>query len=46
MMINKITISLDYNLWLKRLDTQINESTNQNFGPKSCLPTNKKLNWY
>ena len=22
--------SLDYNLWLKRLDTQLNEPTNQN----------------
>ena len=33
MMIHKITISVDYNQWLKRLDTQNNEQTNQN--PKS-----------
>ena len=26
----KIISCLDYNYWLKRLDTQLNESTNQN----------------
>ena len=30
MMIHKITPSVDYNKCLKRLDTQHNESTNQN----------------
>ena len=29
MMIHKITPSVDYNKWLKRLDTQHNELTNQ-----------------
>ena len=29
-MIHKITPSVDYNWWFKRLDTQLNESTNQN----------------
>ena len=29
MMTHKITPSVDYNLWLKRLDTQLNEPTNQ-----------------
>ena len=28
MMIHKITSSVDYNLWSKRLNTQLNESTN------------------
>ena len=30
MMVHKITPSLDYNKWLKRLDTHFNEPTNQN----------------
>ena len=30
MMIHKIPSSVDYNYWLKLLDTQLNESTNQN----------------
>ena len=30
MMIHKITTSVDENYWLKRLNTQFNESTNQN----------------
>ena len=30
MMILKITLSVDKNWWLKRLNTQLNESTNQN----------------
>ena len=29
-MINKTTPFVDYNLWLKRLDTQRNEPTDQN----------------
>ena len=29
-MLNKITPSIDYNKWLKRLDTQQNEPTEQN----------------
>ena len=36
--------SIDYNLWLKRLDTQLNELINQNsiIVPKVVKPTNKK----
>ena len=30
MMIHKITPSVDYNYWLKRLNTQLNKPTNQN----------------
>ena len=30
MMIHKITPSAHYNLWLKRLDTQLTELNNQN----------------
>ncbi len=30
MIIHKTTIYIDYNEWLKRLDTQFNEQTNQN----------------
>ena len=30
MIINKITTSVDYNLWLKHLDTQLNKPINQN----------------
>ena len=30
MMICKITHSVDFNKWLKRLNTQLNERTNQN----------------
>ena len=30
MMIHKITPSVDFDYWMKRLDTQLNESTNQN----------------
>ena len=35
---------VDYNYWLKRLDTQLNEPTNQNSieVPKVGKPTNKK----
>ena len=42
MMIHKITTSVDY--WLKRLDTQFNERTNQNLTkvPKVVKPTNNK----
>ena len=29
-MIHKITPSVDYKLWLKRLDTQLDEPNNQN----------------
>ena len=29
-LIDKITRSVDYNLWLKRFGTQLNETTNQN----------------
>ena len=40
-MINKITLSVDYNKWLKRLDTQLNKPTNQNL-IKVYKPTNKQ----
>ena len=50
MLIHKITPSLEYNHWFKRLDTQLNELTNQNSikVPKVIKPTNKKtlLNFY
>ena len=44
MMIHKITPTVDYNLWLKRLDTQLNEPSNQNSinVPKFVKPMNKK----
>ena len=44
MIIHKITPSIDYNLWFKRLDTQLNEPTNQNWikVPKVVKPTKKK----
>ena len=44
MMIHKITPSLDYNWWFKHLDTQLNESTNQNSRKvaKFVRQTNKK----
>ena len=44
MMIPKITPSVDYNKQLKRLDTQINDPTNQKLlkVPKVVKPTNKK----
>ena len=43
-MIYKITPSVDNNKWLKRLDNQTNEPTNQNSikVPKLVKPTNKK----
>ena len=43
-MIHKITPSVDYNQWLRRLDTQPNEATNQNSFkvPKVDKTTNKK----
>ena len=43
-MIQIITPSVDFNLGLKRLETQINEPTNQNLIKVSKVvePTNKK----
>ena len=43
----KITPSVDYNFWLKRLDAQLNEPTNQKLikVPKVVKPTNKKTNY-
>ena len=40
----KITPSVDHNKWLKRLDTQLNEPTNQNsiIIQKVVEPTNNK----
>ena len=48
MMILKITPSVDYNKWLKRLDTQLNEANIQKFNsiPKVVEPTNKKTLLY
>ena len=42
--IYKITPSVDCNKWLKRLDTQLDKSINQNSSkvPKVVEPTNKK----
>ena len=40
MMIHKIIPSVDYNLWLKRLDTQLNKPTYQN-----SLKVPKKLKY-
>ena len=42
------TILEDYNQWLKRLDTQLNEPTNQNSRkvPKVVKSTNKKTLYY
>ena len=41
----QITPFVDYNQWLKRLGTQLNEPTNQNLMkvPKVGNPTNKKM---
>ena len=42
MMENKITPIVDFNQWLKRLGTQLNEPTNQN-SIKVVKPMNKTL---
>ena len=44
MMIHKITTDVDYNQWLKRLDIEHNDQTNQNSikCPKVVKPTIKK----
>ena len=45
MMIHKIIPSRDYNQWLKRLDTQLYEPTNQNSflkSPQSCQANEKE----
>ena len=44
MMILKIIPSVYHNMWLKRLDTQLNKPTNQNLiqVPKVVESTNKK----
>ena len=42
MMIQKISLSVDYNSWLKRLETQLNEPTNKIQVPNVVKPTNKK----
>ena len=41
----KIAPSVDSNYWLERLDTQLNETTNQNSikVPKVVEPTNMKM---
>ena len=45
-MVHKTTHSIDFNKWLKRFDTQLNELTNLNSikVPKVVEPTNKKTN--
>ncbi len=47
LMIHYFTLSLFYNSWLKRLDTQLIEPTNQNLVkvPKIVKPTNKLKLW-
>ena len=42
---HKITRSVKYNWWIKRLDTQYNELTNQNLKevPKVVQPTKKNF---
>ena len=44
MMVHKIAPTVDYNLWLKPLDTQLNKTNNQNLMqvPKVVHPMNKK----
>ena len=44
---NIITRSVDYNLWLQRLDTQLNNPTKQNLiiVPKVVEPTIRKRNY-
>ena len=44
MIIHKITHSIDYNYWLKRLESKLNEQTNNNSieVPKVAQPINKK----
>ena len=44
MMTCKSTLSVDFNKWSKRLDTQLHELTNQNSikVPKVIKPTNNK----
>ena len=44
MKIHKITPSVDYNQWLKSLDSQVNKLTNPNeiAVPQVVEPTNKK----
>ena len=46
-MIHKNNPSVDYNYWLKSLDTELNELTKQNSikVPQVDKPTNKKT-WY
>ena len=45
MLIHKINPFVDYNSWLKCLNTQFNESNNQNQlkSPNVIKPTNKKM---
>ena len=45
MIICKNNPSVDYNLWLKRLDTQLNQPTNENSIKvlKVVRPTNQKM---
>ena len=42
MKIRKITLSADYNQWLKRLDAQLNKPTNHDKSPQGCYVKNKK----
>ena len=43
-MTHKVTPSVDENKWLKRLNTKLNKTTNQNSVkvPKVVMPKNKK----
>ena len=44
MLIHKVTPYVDYNKWLKRMNTQFNKPTNKNLVQvlKVVKPTNKK----
>ena len=48
MLIHKITPPIEYNYWLKRLDTKFNEQTiqNQKKVPELAEQTNKKTLFY
>ena len=46
MMIHKITPSKDYNNWLKRLDTQLNEPTNPNSKSSKLISQQIRKRYY
>ena len=46
MIIHKITPSVDHNKWFKRKDTQVHESTNQNFKKSPKLLSQQMRKYY